>query len=251
MNRPYFVINDVATNTVIASFFPEDGVSYTGFVVTPGTNTKSNLTILAEEEITLQKDAFVEGNIHSNEDAELKKRSDLRGNVTASEEIELHKDAEIAGDVTAPDINDRGADIGGTVTEDDVDPIPFPALPPITPGSDDIEIAKGETLDLAPGMYRNIKLQDDATLNLAYDSGNGDYHIREIRIGKRATVNLDATGGTETPKTVELLTLDEGDLLMNAGAAVPKHLSWLRTSRIPSIPQPPLNSACRKHRMSR
>ena len=44
-------------------------------------------------------------------------------------------------------------------------------------------------------MYRNIKLQDDATLNLAYDGGTGDYHIREIRIGKRATVNLDATGG--------------------------------------------------------
>lgn len=154
-----------------------------------------NLTILADEQATLQKYAYVEGDIHSNDEAEYKRGTFHDGNVSAVSEIEVHKDAEITGTGTAPEFDYKGgasdANFGGGATIASVDPEEFPDVPPFTAGTEDIELEKGETRTLAPGSYGEIEVQDDATLNLS----TGEYFIKSIEVGKRGVVNLDATAG--------------------------------------------------------
>lgn len=152
-------------------------------------------TLLAADEVTLQKYAFVEGDVHANDDVRLRKRSEVDGNVTASEEVTLQKDAEVSGDVTAPHVADQGAAVGGTVNEAAVAPVPLPDLPTMTPGTQDVEVPRGTTLDLPPGLYRDLELKKGAVLNLSHDGTTGDYHFRRVEIGRGAVVNLDAALG--------------------------------------------------------
>ena len=170
-----------------------------GIAFGPPVQSGKSYTILAAAEVTLQKDAYVEGDIHANENAVYKKRSMQIGNATASVEIEIHPQSLIDGDATAPLFDFKGgadeSNVSGTVTVATVDAVPLPSIPAFSTGSEDVEVENDATADLAPGAYAGVKVREDATLNLAHDGSSGDYFFESLELGKRATVNLDATLG--------------------------------------------------------
>lgn len=163
-------------------------------------------TIFADKRITLQKRAYVEGEIRANDRTEHKKGSLLLGKATASEKVRVLKGAEIDGDAVSPEVDNRGT-ITGTAYEVDVPEIDLPDLPNINPGSENVEVGKNESLNLAPGAYKNIDVRENGTLNLV----NGEYHVERLRLHKRATVNLDATAGD-----VDLLIERDLDFIRDA-----------------------------------
>jgi hypothetical protein len=72
---------------------------------------------------------------------------------------------------------------------------PLPAFKSAAPGTQDVTVAKNQIQSLAPGAYRDIKVQDGATLGLS----PGVYSVRSIKLSKKSSLlfqNLSA-GDTE------------------------------------------------------
>lgn len=186
------------TSITDASISNASGVALPPGVLQPR-QSEHPFTILAAEEVTLQKDAYVEGEVHSNGDAEYKRRSMQIGNAAVYNEIEIHRQSMIDGDATAPVFDYKGgasaSNITGTATVDAVDMIDLPAIAAFSTGSEAVEVKKDETSDLDPGAYAGVKVRDDATLNLAHDGSSGDYYFASLELGKRATLNVDASLG--------------------------------------------------------
>jgi hypothetical protein len=63
----------------------------------------------------------------------------------------------------------------------------LPELPSIDPGSEDVTVAAGASRSLAPGRYRDIRIQDGATLKLSA----GLYEIGSLSGGVDATLATD------------------------------------------------------------
>lgn len=195
-------VYDASTLAFITSITDASISIVTGIAFGPAIQPRQsehNFTILAAEEVTLQKDAYVEGEVHSNGDAEYKRRSMQIGNAAVYNEIEIHRQSMIDGDATAPVFDYKGgacaSNITGTATVDAVDMIDLPAITAFSTGSEAVEVKKDETGDIGPGAYAGVKVRDDATLNLAHDGSSGDYFFASLELGKRATMNVDASLG--------------------------------------------------------
>ncbi len=186
------------TSITGASISSALGVAFAPAVLQPR-QSQHPFTILAAEEVTLQKDAYVEGDVHSNGDAEYKRRSMQIGNAAVYNEIVIHRQSMIDGDATAPAFDYKGgasaSNISGTATVDAVDMVDLPAIAAFSTGSEAVEVKKDETSDLDPGAYAGVKVRDDATINLAHDGSSGDYYFASLELGKRATMNVDASLG--------------------------------------------------------
>jgi len=76
----------------------------------------------------------------------------------------------------------------------------LPALPTITPGTQDIEVGTNQTLTLAPGSYRKITVKSKGTLILA----GGIYHVSSLDFRQEAKIYF--TGPAEMRVKNELDT---------------------------------------------
>lgn len=75
-------------------------------------------------------------------------------------------------------INKKGVIQGTKTTPLNLPALTLPALPSITPGTQDIELKNKQTLTLAPGSYGNITVKEGGTLILT----GGVYHVNTLDI---------------------------------------------------------------------
>ncbi len=85
-----------------------------------------------------------------------------------------------------------------------------PDAPPCAPGTEDVVVEPGETLDLAPGAYGDVNPKDDSTLILHA----GQYDFRTLLFGKRVTLVLESN--TEI-RVAERVALNDGYCVTGAG----------------------------------
>ncbi|GAB4160572.1 MAG: hypothetical protein Fur0021_32730 [Candidatus Promineifilaceae bacterium] len=137
--------------------------------------------ITAFGDVTLHQDGLVTGSLFSGDDIDLKQDSTVQGDATAHDDVKLA----------------QGAVVNGVITENG----PLPVIPPLTlvqvtvnAGTTDVTVPKNQTVSLQPGAYRNLKVEEGATLILFA----GEYAFETINVYQNATVHFDLSGGSQT-----------------------------------------------------
>lgn len=186
----------------------EDHEMMRPFEVFEGT-PNDDFVLFAETEIKFYKTTSVHGDLHSNGNIDFDKGGpgEYHGNATAVEDIKIDKYNTIHGDVTAGEEVDldKRATVTGTVTEnatvDYVNPLPFPSF---TIGSNDFEVSKNKTKTLAPGNYKTVTVNKEATLKISA----GTYNMERLDIEKSASLIMDTQLG---PVTINIADRFETD----------------------------------------
>ncbi|MHC4983426.1 MAG: hypothetical protein ACYTF6_09705 [Planctomycetota bacterium] len=180
--------------------------------------------------VRLGSDAWVVGDvIGASEQITIDRNAQITGNVLGNSDVQIDRDSSIYGDVrpgvgyslsTASNVTITGSTAPGTVSADSVSVPSLPAAPDAgSYGSQDIEEGSGVT-SLAPGAYGAVDLGRGATLNLSA----GTYTLKSFWTDREATVNLDVTAGDviinvhqgfSTGETVSFNTTGEGRLILN------------------------------------
>lgn len=163
------------------------------------------------DKVDIAKDAVIYGDVTAADKVDVHDRSLIQGDIVSGDKVDLHNDATVNGDVTASDevtLHD-GATVSGQITEG----APAPAFSGIawltvnvTPGVQDITIGKNGSLVLPPGDYRDLKVDEDATLTLS----SGHYVFRKMEIKKNASLRLDLAGGPLLVDVDDHLEMNEG-----------------------------------------
>lgn len=149
-----------------------------------------------DDGVELVKGARLHGNISAAEEVELNDNALVLGDVTTFGDIELTKGSAIAGDATAGgEVNlDATSIVTGTISEHAGVPPP----PTVTfvgfhlsAGTEDVRVKKGEHQTLSPGHYKNLKVEQGATLTLH----SGWYAFEKFEVEKGAVVEFDLSEG--------------------------------------------------------
>lgn len=147
--------------------------------------------ITADGQLKLYKNSQTDCGVLVNGKADIGQGVAVGGDVVAADNILLKRNALVWGDaITAESVViQRSATVHGDVVENTA--VSQPALPTfnITAGNQPIEVAANTTLDLAPGIYGDLKVNEDATLNLS----GGAYTFEDIEINTNASLNFDIT----------------------------------------------------------
>ncbi len=149
---------------------------------------------LAGDKVVISGQLPSSGNIHANNKVDIKKGnpSTYTGNITSGGDVKVDRDNTIVGDVTGRRVDiDRNATVTGTVTTATLPAVSLPSVL-VTAGTTDVTVGKNGSLTLAPGSYRNVKVNDGATLNLSA----GAYHFAKLDVQKNASVLANITNGT-------------------------------------------------------
>jgi len=110
------------------------------------------------------------------------------GYMLKANHIEIKQDGLIESDVYA-NILDNSSDITGQIFGDVVTPL-FTNLPPFKAapaGTENVTVDKNQTLVLAPGDYKKIKVNDRGTLTFT----GGVYNIEKLEAKKSSHVNFE------------------------------------------------------------
>ncbi len=153
-----------------------------------------DLVLFAEEDVDISAAALVDGSIHANDDVDVNRGAPtiIDGNITAVDDIDISSDNTVNGDVLAGDDLDNDANVNGTASGNAaVDPIPLPALPPYSAGSDDVDVEDTDDLVLPPGSYRDVVVERDGVLRFS----SGEYFLDELEFGTDTRLIVDASGG--------------------------------------------------------
>ncbi len=157
-------------------------------------------------DLKLEDDAWVGDNVGAEGKIELKKGAVVMGTVISTgDEVKLKENAFVDEDVVAFDklTVDNDVTINGMTYPYTAATPPLPVNFTVSPGSDDIRVQTGESLDLAPGVYGKLDVKKDAMLTLV----SGSYVFEEVKIDNDCIVNLDTTLGpivVEVQKRVEI-----------------------------------------------
>lgn len=194
-----------------ASTNPDLGAYESGEPAAPGCG---DLLFLADERMEFKHHDMSDGAVHSNDRIDFQRGNPSvhSGEITAVGRIEISDRNTVNGDVTSGEdvqLSD-GAVVNGTVTEyASVDAIDLPDVADVVYGSDDVEVPRNGSLTLDEGDYRNIKVQENATLTLT----GGTYNIRRLDMNNGAvlqveaavTMNIDDDLDVNRDATLELL----------------------------------------------
>ena len=151
-------------------------------------NAAVGASVVVAGRIDLERDALIDGDADGT-------RASLGRNATITGTLTLP----VGVNPTGSGIRNGSATIGEIVNGVPQTPKEFSAivLPPAsiyTPSGsrrDDVKVQRRRTLTLAPGVYRDLQLKKEATLNL----GAGTYVFRKISGSDEVTLNMDATVG--------------------------------------------------------
>ena len=159
-------------------------------------STVTGDVVSGESSVVLGENGQIQGSITAAGKVELKKAARVDANVTSATDIKLKQNATVAGNATAAGTVtlESGAAVGGIILNG-AGVLPVPAVTwvalALTSGGPDINVKKGETTTLAPGVYGKLEVKQGATLNLRA----GTYAFEKIDIEKAGLVNLDLTDG--------------------------------------------------------
>ena len=171
------------------------------------------------DEVVLDDRANVTGNVRAEEKVELKKETVVGGNITAGDEVSLDDNALVGGDITSADRVKlgQGSTVGGTITEyaslSSLAPLAAPTFS-VSRGRSDITVGKNQSMTLSPGAYKDLKVEDNATLTLLA----GVYTFEEIVVEDDASVVLAIGNGTLLVEAVKKIELkDDTQVTLTSG----------------------------------
>lgn len=142
------------------------------------------------------------GGADDKEEVEIGERVQMlqAGSSVVGDTVRLRAHAEVQN-VFFNELSGQNADILGTQTTPYGPPeLALPVLPEITPGAEDINVPKNQTLTLAPGSYANVRINQKGTLILS----GGVYHFASLDIRQQA--KLLCAGASEVRVKNELDT---------------------------------------------
>ncbi len=180
-----------------------------------GVGDFSRLTIargfvfLADRSVKIDRNVTSEGDIHSNGDIEFEKGKPgtHTGDVTAFDDLEIEANNAIIGNAFAGDkLSLRGnASVSGAATgKAPVISFVLPA-PVFSAGTQDVTVAQGGVLHLAPGAYDDLEVKNGGTLFLR----SGDYFFDRFDTDTKAVLSIDVAAGPANINVVEKLEFDE------------------------------------------
>ncbi len=182
--------------------------TYTGTISKPQPSALSEFVVFSQEQTHLRANAKVfTGNVGANislpdpnggaddkEEVEIGERVTMlqAGSKVIGDTVRLRSDSQVY-DVN---FNESFFSTNATILGNQISPrslpvLTMPALPAITPGANDVVVPANQSLMLAPGAYRNITVNHDATLILT----GGIYQMEKLDI--RQDAKLHFTGATE------------------------------------------------------
>jgi cytochrome c peroxidase/cytoskeletal protein CcmA (bactofilin family) len=194
----------------------------------------SGLALFATDTLTVATEVNLLGDLWSNGQIRVTGVSNARrldGDLTAGGDIIVAGDSTvIAGSVMAhgnatlsPGVTLENGVAGGSV--EFFAPLVMPALPSVTAGSSNLQVAQGTTLRQAPGRFGNVLVKGGATLILS----DGQYTFKALTLQKGARLVYDENGAPdqltasgEMPiQPTEKTTLDiTSDLSISTGATI-------------------------------
>lgn len=125
---------------------------------------------------------------------------------------------EIARGVRIPHLAHNGGTVASDLIETTTSPISLPlavdlpALPDVAPGSEDVSVARGTAVTLAPGPYGHLAVARDATVEF----GPGEYVFASMDVARGVTAwftpetSLAVVGPLVVDREFTLLELDSG-----------------------------------------
>ena len=165
--------------------------------------------------------ANIEGNVVSlNNNVELDEAVFLDGNIGSGRDVKLKNEAAVTGDVSAAGlvILEGNTVVQGTIIANTAVSPEEPLLSvafDVTPGSQNITVGENQSLNLAPGQYRDLKVEIGAHLIL----NSGSYEFKKIEVKDDATVHLDQSEGPIRIDVQEKVKLGKRVQMTSTGSA--------------------------------
>ena len=104
--------------------------------------------------------------------------------VVVGDTVRIRNKATVANAVYNELYNKKGTIIAGNQSPVDLPVLVLPALPTITPGTQNVEVARRGSQSLTPGQYAKLTVNADATITLA----PGAYHFTSIDLRQRGKI---------------------------------------------------------------
>jgi len=227
----------------------DDFKLYKGSTVTGAVYAADKVTLskdttagaLHGKDVTIGNDATT-GSLFASRNAKVGDRSIVNGSIDAANDVELKKDSVVNGDVTYGRKLKKysSATIAGLVAQG----MPTAPTPPLSPsvtlapdgkwptvlkdiprfvyGRQNRYFARNSTSTLAPGTYRNLSVDRDATLTLTA----GTYNFYDAWLGRNVELIADTTGGNVLINSADDFRMDresiirrlgQGDVLISTG----------------------------------
>ena len=104
--------------------------------------------------------------------------------VVVGDTVRLRNKSTVANVVSNELINKKGTILVTSQGPVDVPVLALPALPAITPGTQNVEVARRGSQTINPGQYGVLTVNADATLTLA----GGTYHVKSLDVRQRGKI---------------------------------------------------------------
>ena len=165
--------------------------------------------------IDVDKESIIFGALTAGHDVKVGESAHIHDNITSGHKVEVKKDAFVDGHITAAGevkINKKA-----TVTSY-TEFTSVPPIPDITwvefsvePGSESVKVKKGDSLILSPGDYKDVKVEEKATLTLQNNPDSDvDYIFKKFEVKKNAFLQFDLSGGPIVIDVAEELKFEDG-----------------------------------------
>lgn len=162
--------------------------------------------LLAENKIQIKGQRLSAGDIHSNNELlfDTGDPSTHTGNATSLGKATIKKYNTVNGNVKAGGQLVAENDVTITGTASGYSSVAYVNLPTpsFSAGNQNVTVAKWDKQSLAPGYYRDVKIETDGTLFLQ----NGEYFFKSLEVKDRAVLAIDVTDGAVTINVVAALT---------------------------------------------
>ena len=182
---------------------------------------EATTALAGHEQIHIRQNASISGNAVSlSKNVELNAAAFLGGSINSGADAWLEDGVTVVGDVTAVNqvILEGSAAVQGTVIANTgITPVePILAVPfAVMAGTQNITVGPNQSLNLPPGIYRDLIVESDATLTL----NSGLYVFKTIEAKDDALLHLDQSVGPIRVDVAEKVKLGQRVNMTSTGSA--------------------------------
>jgi len=165
-----------------------------------------SFVLVASEGITLERDVQVSsGDVAANEEIAIGENNIISGNLF-TDEIDIEENTTINGNVSFNelDIEENSIILGTQTTPTSLPIVQLPAIPPFTPGTQNLTIIQDQTI--SPGTFNEIEVNPNITLILT----PGIYTLNELQLNQGAQLLFT---GLTVMNIQEELEIEENTLI--------------------------------------
>lgn len=181
--------------------------------------------------VNINTDATIHGDVQARSDTmDIKSGATVYGSLLGNRDVQVGDNSTIYGDASAGIGYDLvfGANVTVTGSTDPLDKaiaaftLPLMPAEPPTPkaGKNNVRASAESTVNLAPGSYKDLSIEQDCVLNLS----SGTYVFKSFWMATRGIVNVDTSGGDvvinvtsgfDTGQYVQFNPSGEGKVIIN------------------------------------